>query len=323
MVLLVAVGAGRRRALLLWSLVRTVLRSPDLIAMFLGHRRGVRGYLAISRGLIAIGAGDARAARKFADEAERIAPGEPLALLLHAQSRSWPATAPRPSAPSAPWRSATTPSCSACAASMSRRSAATTAWRRAATPRRRRRPRRRSAWAGQAVLEFRCAAGDWTGALAALDRNSRYGLIDKPGYRRQRAVLLTARALAVEETEPRSRAFARARSGEARARRWCRRRRWRRGCWASAATCEGRAASSRRRGRPIRIPISPTPMRICAPAIRRASGSRACSRWRRRRRAMSKARSRWRAPRSMRRNSRWRARRCGRCCGSRPSASPR
>ena len=34
-------------------------------------------------------------------------------------------------------------------------------------------------WAGQAVLEFRCAAGDWAGALAALDRNSRNGLIDK------------------------------------------------------------------------------------------------------------------------------------------------
>ena len=56
-------------------------------------------------------------------------------------------------------------------------------------------------WAGQAALEFRCAAGDWTGAQAALDRNHRHGLIDKAEYRRQRAVLLTARALAAEETE--------------------------------------------------------------------------------------------------------------------------
>ncbi len=56
-------------------------------------------------------------------------------------------------------------------------------------------------WAGQAALEFRCAAGDWSAALAALDRNSRYGLIDKPEYKRQRAVLLTARALAAEESE--------------------------------------------------------------------------------------------------------------------------
>src|SRR5262245_22797386 len=69
-------------AIFLWSIVRTVLRSPDLIAMFLSHRRGVRGYLAISRGLVAVGAGDARLAKRAADEAHRIASGEPLALLL-------------------------------------------------------------------------------------------------------------------------------------------------------------------------------------------------------------------------------------------------
>ena len=51
------------------------------------------------------------------------------------------------------------------------------------------------------MLEFRCAAGDWAGALAALDRNSRHGLIDKAEYQRQRAVLLTARALAAEESD--------------------------------------------------------------------------------------------------------------------------
>jgi HemY protein len=45
-------------------------------------------------------------------------------------------------------------------------------------------------------LEFRCAAGDWTAALAALDNNLRSRLVGRPDYRRQRAVLLTARALA-------------------------------------------------------------------------------------------------------------------------------
>src|SRR5438128_306363 len=49
-------------------------------------RRGVRGYLAMSKGLVAIGAGDVAAARKFAEEADRIAPGEPLVLLLNAQT---------------------------------------------------------------------------------------------------------------------------------------------------------------------------------------------------------------------------------------------
>ena len=186
-------------SVLVWSLARTILRSPDLIAMFLRHRRGVRGYLAISRGLIAIGAGDVRAARKAADEAERIAPGEPLALLLNAQ----------------------------CAQLAGDRAAAELAFRTMAerddtkllglrglfieAQRREDVAAARSyaeeaaksspapAWAGQAVIEFRCAAGDWAGALHALDRNSRHGLVNKAEYRRQRAVLLTARALAAEE----------------------------------------------------------------------------------------------------------------------------
>src|ERR1051325_193125 len=62
-------------AIMLWSVIRTILRSPDLIGMFLSHRRGVRGYLAISRGLVAVGAGDARAAQRAAVEAGRIGPG--------------------------------------------------------------------------------------------------------------------------------------------------------------------------------------------------------------------------------------------------------
>jgi HemY protein len=196
-------------ALLLWSLIRTILRSPDLIALFLSHRRGVRGYLAISRGLIAVGAGDGRAALRHAQEAEKIAPGEPLALLLNAQ----------------------------CAQLAGDRAAAELAFR-AMTERddtkllglrglfveARRREDAAAAqayaeeaakaapslgWAGQAVLEFRCTAGDWAGALAALDRNSKHGLIDKATYRRQRAVLLTARAIAAEDTErDRARALA-------------------------------------------------------------------------------------------------------------------
>jgi hypothetical protein len=85
MVALIAVAIVALIAVIVWSIVRTILRSPDLIAMFMSHRRGVRGYLAISRGLIAIGAGDASAAKRASNEVERIAPGEPLALLLNAQ----------------------------------------------------------------------------------------------------------------------------------------------------------------------------------------------------------------------------------------------
>ena len=56
-------------------------------------------------------------------------------------------------------------------------------------------------WAGLAVLEFRCAAGDWTGALERLDLNMKSGFVDQPTYRRQRAVLLTAQAIAAVEVD--------------------------------------------------------------------------------------------------------------------------
>jgi HemY protein len=201
MVAVVGIAVVVVAALMLWSLLRTVLRTPDLIAMYLSHRRGVRGYLAISRGLVAVGAGDARAARKAADEAERIAPDEPLTLLLNAQ----------------------------CAQLSGDRAAAELAFRtmaerddtkllglRGLYVEAQRRGDAVAAqgfaeeaakaapalsWAGQAVLDLRCAAGDWEGALGALDRNSRHGLIDKAQHRRQRAVLLTAQALAAEEND--------------------------------------------------------------------------------------------------------------------------
>lgn len=196
-------------AIMLWSVLRFILRSPDLIALFLSHRRGVRGYLAVSRGLIAIGAGDVRAARKAADEVERIAPGEPLALLLNAQCAQL--SGDRATAELA-FRS------------MAERDDTKLLGLRGLYIEARRRDDAVAAksyaeeaakaapsvgWAGQAVLEFRCAEGDWAGALTALDRNSRNGMLNKGEYRRQRAVLLTARAMALEdEDRDRARSFA-------------------------------------------------------------------------------------------------------------------
>ena len=68
-----------------------------------------------------------------------------------------------------------------------------------------------STWASQAVLGFRCAQGDWSGALTILDNNLASGLIDRATYRRQRGVLLTARALRAGNR--RSRSLARQRHG--------------------------------------------------------------------------------------------------------------
>lgn len=197
----VAIGVVVLIGVLVWSIIRTILRSPDLFAMFLSHRRGVRGYLAISRGLIAVGAGDASAARRASSDVERIAPGEPLALLLHAEvaqlsgdraaaEHAFRAMAERDDTKLLGLRGLYVEAQRRNDAVAARAYAEEAA---SAAP--------ALGWAGQAALEFRCAAGDWAAALSALDRNSRYGLIDKAEYKRQRAVLLTARAQAAAENE--------------------------------------------------------------------------------------------------------------------------
>ncbi len=93
MALVVAVAAIAVLTAMLWSIMRAIMRSPDTLRFYLRMRRGMRGYHAVSQGLIAVGSGDVRAARKFADEAARIAPNEPLTLLL---TRAGVATVGRP-----------------------------------------------------------------------------------------------------------------------------------------------------------------------------------------------------------------------------------
>ena len=86
MVLAVAVAAIAVLTTMLWSIIRAIWRSPETLRFYLRMRRGMRGYHAVSQGLIAVGSGDVRSARRFADEAARIAPNEPLTLLLGAQA---------------------------------------------------------------------------------------------------------------------------------------------------------------------------------------------------------------------------------------------
>src|SRR5947209_15455976 len=85
MVAITAIIALAIIAVLLWSLMRFLLRSPKLFSLALRERKRRKGHDAISRGLIAIGAGDAPAAQRFADRAQKSLPGEPLALLVRAQ----------------------------------------------------------------------------------------------------------------------------------------------------------------------------------------------------------------------------------------------
>ncbi len=199
MVAALAVAALLIVLMVLWTIVRAIWRSPEQVSLLFRHRRAAKGYLAISRGLIAIGAGDLRSARKSAVEAARLSPGDPLALLLTAQSAQM---AGDRSAAELAFREMTRREDTKLLGLrglyieaqrrddvQAARLAAEEAGRASPAP----------AWAGQAVLDYRCAAADWSGALDALDRMK--PALEKPDYRRKRAVLLTARALALAESD--------------------------------------------------------------------------------------------------------------------------
>ncbi|HEY1310550.1 MAG TPA: heme biosynthesis HemY N-terminal domain-containing protein [Pseudolabrys sp.] len=185
--------------MLLWAIVRGIVRSPEQVSLFFRHRRAVKGYLAITRGLIAVGTGDLRIARKAAADAARLSPGDPLALLLTAQSAQM--AGDRAAAEQA-FRAMTKRDDTKLLGLRglyieAQRRDDQQAARQAAEEAGKVRPA--PAWAGQAVLDYRCAAADWAGALDALDHMK--GALEKAPYRRQRAVLLTARALALQEID--------------------------------------------------------------------------------------------------------------------------
>jgi HemY protein len=196
-----ALGIAIVAAMLAWGILRALWRMPEKIRRSGRERRHARGRHAITHGLLAIGHGDATAARAHADVARKHAANNPLALLLHAQSaqldgdREGAKTAFRAMAEREDTRllglrglfieaqRADDPVSAVMIAEEALKLSPA------------------STWASHAVLGFRCAKGDWSGALAILDNNFASGLIDKAAYRRQRGVLLTARALELEKVD--------------------------------------------------------------------------------------------------------------------------
>jgi HemY protein len=199
MVAALAVAALVVAVMMLWTIVRGILRSPEQVSLFFRHRRAMKGYLAISRGLIAIGSGDLRSARRAADEAARLSPRDPLTLLLAAQSAQMAGDrggAERAFHEMTRHDSTKLLGLRGLYIEAQRRNDPAAA-RRVAEEAAKVEPS--ATWAGQAVLDDHCANADWAGALASLDHMK--GALEKADYRRKRAVLLTARALALEDID--------------------------------------------------------------------------------------------------------------------------
>jgi HemY protein len=196
-----ALGIVIVAVMMLWTILRGLWRTPQRIRKGRRERRHARGRHAITQGLLAIGHGDSASARAHAEVARKHAAQDPLALLLHAQSaqldgdrdgaqRAFRAMAEREDTRLLGLRGlfieaqrADDPVAAVMIAEEALKLAPS------------------SSWASHAVLGFCCAKGDWTGALTILDNNQSSGLIDKPTYRRQRGVLLTARALELQNVD--------------------------------------------------------------------------------------------------------------------------
>jgi HemY protein len=185
-----------------WTGLRLILGIPGALSGFLRNRRRAKGYQALSRGMIAVGSGDARLAARYAEQARSIMGEEPLTLLLRAQTaqlsgdratarKSFQAMLASPETETLGLRGLFIEA---------ERNGDVAAMRGFAE--RALRLDAATAWAARALFEMQCAGRDWKGALATLHANQSNGIIDRAPARRLRAVLLTAQAMEMEERDP-------------------------------------------------------------------------------------------------------------------------
>ncbi|MFJ5368200.1 heme biosynthesis protein HemY [Bosea sp. CER48] len=188
--------------LLVWAVLRFVFGLPSAFSLSSRARRRARGFEAVSRGMVAIGAGDPVAAGRHTGEARRFVPNEPLTLLLEAQTAqlsgdrgqaeaAFKAMLDRPETRVLGLRGLFVEA---------KRRGDMAAARAFADDAVRRSPS--LAWANDALLDFHTNAGDWQAARTAVERRAALRLADKAEARRQRAVLLAAEALQERDREP-------------------------------------------------------------------------------------------------------------------------
>ena len=177
-----------------WGLLRFVLRIPSLMSIAARARRRNKGYEALSRGMVAAGAGDSALALRAARQAEKHLGEDGLTLLLRAQAaqlagdrveteRAFARMVDRPETRVLGLRGLH--------AEARRRGDASSAHHYAEQAHR----IAPVSWAGQALLDHHSQTQDWPRALVTLETNLAQRNIDKAAARRQRAVLQTAIAL--------------------------------------------------------------------------------------------------------------------------------
>ncbi|WP_214474554.1 heme biosynthesis protein HemY [Mesorhizobium sp. dw_380] len=204
MVAAVAVVAVVAAVMILWWLIKSLWNSPYTISRYFRVRRRDRGYQALSTGMIAAGAGDGALARKKTKEAAKLirSDQEPLIHLLEAQAsllegdhegarQKFESMLDDPEMRLLGLRGLYLE-----AERLGDRNAARHYAGRAAAM------APQLAWAAESTLEELTARGDWDGALKLVDAQKSTRQIERDAANRRRAVLLTAKAQSLADSDP-------------------------------------------------------------------------------------------------------------------------
>jgi HemY protein len=203
MVAAVAITVVVAAVMIAWWLIKSIWNSPYTIARYFRVRQRDRGYQALSTGMIAAGAGDASLARKMNRQAAKLirSDSEPLIALLDAQASLLEGD--HDSAREKFERMLDDPEMRLLglrglyleAERLGDRAAARHYAGRAAdiAP--------QLGWAIDSTLEEKTASGDWDGALRLIDAQKSTRQVEKDVINRRRAVLLTAKAQDLLDTD--------------------------------------------------------------------------------------------------------------------------
>ena len=187
--------------LILWSVLRFVLRLPSFIALTTRARRRNKGYQALTRGMIAAAAGDTRYAARATRDAEKLLGADPLTLLLRAQTAQLEgdrALSEKTFSQMVEDPQTRLLGLRGLHAEATRRGDSESAYLFASqaqtiTP---------LGWAGEALLDWHVRRGEWSSALEIVESNRKHKLATRDIADRQRAVLLTAQARQQADNHP-------------------------------------------------------------------------------------------------------------------------
>jgi HemY protein len=203
MVAAVAVTAVVAAVMISWWLVKSIWNSPYTIARYFRVRQRDRGYQTLSTGMIAAGAGDAALARKMNKQAAKLirSDTEPLINLLDAQASLLEGD--HDSAREKFERMLDDPEMRLLglrglyleAQRLGDLAAARHYAGRAADA------APQLGWAIDSTLEEKTASGDWDGALKLVDAQKSTRQVERDVINRRRAVLLTAKAQDLLDTD--------------------------------------------------------------------------------------------------------------------------